>query len=163
MPSGLAVFFDIGDTLASAVVFSGRLSRLEVFPFVPDVLARLREAGGDGSPVSVGLLSNTGDETADRLAELLEEAGLSDLVDEPLCLFSSVEGVDKSQPAFFHRARERAGLPVDRCIFVGEDARERAVATSAGFGVSFHPLHALHLVERMSAVPNPVDHLEGTP
>jgi hypothetical protein len=42
MDEGLAVFFDIGDTLASAVVEGGRLSRLDVYRFVPDVLARLR-------------------------------------------------------------------------------------------------------------------------
>jgi hypothetical protein len=42
MDEGLAVFFDIGDTLASAVVEGGRLSRLDVYRFIPDVLARLR-------------------------------------------------------------------------------------------------------------------------
>ena len=56
---------------------------------------------------------------------------------------SSVEGPDKSQPAFFKLARERATVPVSHCLFVGE----RTVATSAGFRVSPHSLHALHLIE----------------
>jgi FMN phosphatase YigB (HAD superfamily) len=162
MGEGLAVFFDIGDTLASAVLSSGRLSRLETYPFVPDVLARLREAGDGGIPVSLGLISNTGDEPAGRLTQLLDEAGLLDLVDEPLCLFSSVEGLDKSQPAFFRLARDRAGLPAGRCLFVGEDAGERAVAKSAGLLVSPHPLHALHLAERLLAA-DPSDNREGSP
>jgi hypothetical protein len=99
MDEGLAVFFDIGDTLASAVIERGRLSRLDVYRFVPDILARLR-AGDVGVFVSVGLISNTGGETAARMNRVLADAGLLALVDARLCLFSSVEGLDKSQPAF---------------------------------------------------------------
>ena len=146
MDEGLAIFFDIGDTLASAVVEGGHLSRLDVYRFIPDVLARLR-AGGEGVPVSLGLISNTGDETAARMNQVLADAGLSAFVDARLCLFSSVEGLDKSQPAFFELARDRAAVPVVRCLFVGENAAERAVAASVGFRVSPHPLHCLHLVE----------------
>jgi len=146
MDGGLAVFFDIGDTLASAVVVDGRLSRLDVYRFIPDVLTRLR-AGGGGVSASVGLISNTGGETAASMNRVLADAGLLALVDPHLCLFSSVEGLDKSQPAFFELARDRAAVPAARCLFVGEDAKERAVAASVGFQVSPHPLHGLHLVE----------------
>jgi FMN phosphatase YigB (HAD superfamily) len=148
--NGLAVFCDIGDTLASAVVEGGHLSRLETYRFVPEVLTAMRAAGGE-VPVSLGLISNTGDQTADSMRHLLTEAGLLPLVDAGLCLFSSVEGLDKTQPAFFTRACERAGLPPARCIFVGESADERGVAASAGLQVSPHPLHGLHLASRMLA------------
>jgi FMN phosphatase YigB (HAD superfamily) len=147
MSADVAVFFDIGDTLASAVVEAGRLAGLEVYPFVPEVLGRLG-AGADGVSVALGLISNTGHESAERMSTLLAEAGLSDFVAPHLCLFSSVEGLDKSQRAFFALAEERAGLAAARCVYVGEDAGERAVAASAHFQVSPHPLHALHLVER---------------
>jgi FMN phosphatase YigB (HAD superfamily) len=146
MDDRVAVFFDIGDTLASAVVESGHLVRLQVYPFVAEVLTRLRSGAG-GAAVGLGLISNTGQESAARLAELLADARLAELVDAHLCLFSSVEGMDKSQPAFFARAVARAGAPAARCVFVGEDAAERSVARSAGLEVSPHPLHALHLVE----------------
>jgi FMN phosphatase YigB (HAD superfamily) len=146
MGERLIAFFDIGDTLASAVLDGGRVSRLEVYPFVPELLGRLR-AGGDGVSVSLGLISNTGDETAARMSQVLADAGLSAFVDASLCLFSSVEGLDKSQPAFFALARDRAGVPASRCLFVGESPEERGVAASVGFLVSPHPLHALHLVE----------------
>jgi FMN phosphatase YigB (HAD superfamily) len=146
MDDDLAVFFDIGDTLASAVVEGGHLSRLDVYRFIPDVLARLR-MGAEGVSVSLGLIYNTGGETAARMNQLLIDAGLLALVDARLCLFSSVEGLDKSQPAFFELARDRAVVPATRCLFVGESAAERAVAASVGFRVSPHPLHCLHLVE----------------
>lgn len=147
MTKDLVVFFDIGDTLASTVVDAGRIARLDVFPFVPEVLTRLRATGGDHTSVRLGLMSNTGDATADTMTTLLFDAGLLPLVDSDLFLFSSVEGVDKSQPAFFTRGRDRAGQPAAECVFVGEDERERLVAAGVGFHTSPHPLHALHVVE----------------
>ena len=147
MSKGIAVFFDIGDTLASPRTADGHLSGLALYPFVPDVLARFRTAGGDEFPIALGVISNTGNETAAALNDVLAESGLSALLDATLCLFSSVEGLDKSQPAFFALARDRADVPADHCVFVGEDAAERRVAASVGFRVSPHPLHALHLVE----------------
>jgi hypothetical protein len=182
----VAVFFDIGDTLASPVVAGGRLSRLAVYPLVPEVLTRLRTGavddgapggppgdlpgdlpadlpgdltgdlpgdlngdllGGPGDAVVIGLVSNTGDLSAQAMASLLAECGLDAFVDPGLCLFSSVEGVDKSSPEIFTRACARAGLPAAGCVYVGEEAAERRVAESAGLRVSPHPLHALHLVQ----------------
>lgn len=149
MSRGIAVFFDIGSTLAEPLVTDGHLSGLEVYPFVPEVLERLRHIGDNSFPVAIGLMSNTGDETATALDHVLTDSGLAAAVDSGLCLFSSVEGVDKAQPAFFQRGVQRTGLPPARCVFVGEDAAERAVADSVGLRVSFHPLHAVHLVDTM--------------
>jgi hypothetical protein len=67
------------------------------------------------------------------------KSGLSNLIDASLCLFSSIEGLDKSQPDIFLLARDRAALPATRCVFVGEDSAERTVAASVGFRVS--PTH----------------------
>jgi FMN phosphatase YigB (HAD superfamily) len=155
MSDGLAVFFDIGDTLASPRVVEGRLTGLDVYPFVPELLTRLAAVAPGKPTVTLGLISNTGDETAASMQQLLVESGLSTQVEPALCLFSSVEGLDKSQPAFFALARDRAGRPASRCLFVGEDAAERAVAVSVGFRVSPHPLHALHLVETTNVPPHP--------
>lgn len=155
MSDDLAVFFDIGDTLASPVVEDGQLSRLEIYPFVPEVLGRLREcAGADGS-VRIGLISNTGSATAALLDRLLTESGLRALVDPPLCLYSSVEGLNKSQPALFERAAARAGLLPTDCWYVGEDAGERNVASAVGFHVSPQPLQALHFICTELASRNP--------
>ena len=151
MGDGLAVFFDIGDTLASPHITGGHLAGLDVYPFVPEILARMRATGSDEFAVALGIISNTGNETKASLNDLLDKSGLSALVDASLCLFSSVEGLDKSQPAFFVRAKDRAAVPSAQCVFVGEDAAERAVAASVGFRVSPHPLHALYLVETQAA------------
>ena len=151
MGDGLAVFFDIGDTLASPHITGGHLAGLDVYPFVPEILARMRATGSDEFAVALGIISNTGNKTKASLNDLLDKSGLSALVDASLCLFSSVEGLDKSQPAFFVRAKDRAGVPSAQCVFVGEDAAERAVAASVGFRVSPHPLHALYLVETQAA------------
>ena len=145
MEQGIAVFFDIGDTLASPVIVDGRLAGLAMYPLVPDVLKRARVAGGDDVRVALGLISNTGNETSATMTSVIAASGLGALVDVDLCLFSSVEGIDKSQPALFARACDRARLPAARCIYVGEDPTERAVARSVGFRVSPQPLHALHL------------------
>jgi FMN phosphatase YigB (HAD superfamily) len=141
MGEPLAVFFDIGDTLASPVVTGGQLSGLDVYPFVPEVLDGFAVPG-----VALGVISNTGTETAQSMRDLLDDAGLLDRFQDELLLFSSVEDLDKSDPAFFDLARQRAGLPAGRCLFVGESEAERSVAKAAGFMVSPHPLHALHLV-----------------
>ena len=140
----MAVFFDIGDTLASPVVTAGRLTGLDVYPLVPEVLDRL---AAHGDRVALGLVSNTGTETAASMRQLLGDAGLLDHFDDDLLLFSSVEGLDKSDPAFFTLAGERAGLPPARCLYVGESEAERAVAAAAHLAVSPHPLHALHVVD----------------
>ena len=145
MGEPLAVFFDIGDTLASPVVTGGQLTKLDVFPFVPDVLHQM-----GGPTISLGVISNTGTETAQSMRALLDGAGLRAFFKDDLLLFSSVEGLDKRNPAFFELARDRAALPAARCLFVGEDEAERKVASSVGFMVSPHPLHALHLVREES-------------
>lgn len=149
MSERVIVLFDIGDTLASPVLSAkGDLVRLEVYPFVPEVLERLRAMSGaaDAVCVALGLISNTAGQTGDSMRALLRDAGLLTHFETELLLFSSVEGLDKSQPAFFELASTRADADARRCVFVGEAEHERAVATSAQFVVSPHPLHALHLV-----------------
>jgi FMN phosphatase YigB (HAD superfamily) len=143
MGEPLAVFYDIGDTLASPVLTGNQLTGLDVFPFVPEVL---HQTGGP--TISLGLMSNTGTETAQSMRDLLEAAEIRMFFEDDLLLFSSVEGLDKSDPAFFRLARERADLPAARCVFVGENEAERNTARSVGFMVSPHPLHALHLVRK---------------
>jgi FMN phosphatase YigB (HAD superfamily) len=156
MRHDVAVFFDIGDTLASPVIENGQLAGLDVYPFVTHVLTLLREFGDDRGSVSLGLISNTGNATLGMMDDLLDACGLRSLVDPRLCLYSSVEGLDKSQPALFERARSRAGLPAASCVYVGEDTAERAVAASVGFRISPQPLHALHLIESEFAPPTPL-------
>jgi hypothetical protein len=134
MGDGLAVFFDIGDTLASPHITGGHLAGLDVYPFVPEILARMRAAGGNEFAVALGIVSNTGNETKASLNDLLDKSGLSALVDASLCLFSSVEGLDKSQPAFFVRAKDRAAVPSAQCVFVERTRRNERLRHRSAFG-----------------------------
>jgi hypothetical protein len=129
------VFCDIGDILDSPV-FSPpprHLERLDVFPFVASVLNSLREIGN-----RLGVISNTGEETADSINNVLEKGGLLPLFEKNLLIYSSVVGLTKNSPEIFKLAAEKAGLAEqpNQCLFVGEDPRERSFAAQTGFLVA---------------------------
>ena len=151
MAENRAVFFDVGETLANPVFEAGLLARLAVYPFVADVMTRLRAAGGDDVEVAVGLISNTGDDHGgddERPATGVRTPGPCRCRPLPIQLG---RGLGQVPTSLLRLARERADVAAASCVFVGEDAAERAVAASVGFRVSPHPLHALHLVETESS------------
>jgi leucyl aminopeptidase len=148
--SGMAVFYDLGDTLVIPVVTeSGVLQTLTVLPLVPEALTRMRSMATDAIPIRLGVISNTGDEKPERMRQLLVQSGLFELFDPELLLFSSAEHMDKTKPDFFRLAAARAGLDPASCLFVGESEAERKVAGQGGLRVSFHPLHAFHVAGLM--------------
>lgn len=129
-----ALFCDIGDILG-VPIFSPpppHLEDLNVFPFVAGVLHKLREDG-----VRLGIISNTGNETADTVNNVLQKSGLAEFFEKDLLIYSSVVGLTKNSPEIFQLAAEKAGLAgnPDQCMFVGEDPRERSFAVQAGFCV----------------------------
>jgi leucyl aminopeptidase len=132
-----AVFFDLGDTLGTATVggHPPRLTRFDVFPFVPRLLAELQARG-----LRRGVISNTGSEPAAAVNAVLAPTGLLARLDPALLVYSGDEGVTKVSPEIFNRAAARTGGPSIGCLFVGEDAAERVVAASAGWAVCPHPL-----------------------
>ncbi len=145
------VFFDLGDTLVVPKLSqAGALRELTPLPLVPDVLKKLKGlARTAGKSIKLGVISNTGSETRDRMHSLLTSAKLLEQFDPALLLFSSVENLDKTKKAFFQLAAKRAGVPAQQCIYVGEDKVERDVAAKAGFRTSYHPLHALYVAGQM--------------
>jgi FMN phosphatase YigB (HAD superfamily) len=150
MPERITLFFDIGDTLASPVITTaGALQGLEVYPFVTDILKRLRADGVPPSP-ALGIISNTGSETLESMTSLLREAELLGYFDPNLLVFSSVEKVDKKTKEIFERAVKRANVDANRCVYISESDAERKIAESVGMQVSFHALHVFHVVAQMS-------------
>jgi bacterial leucyl aminopeptidase len=142
-----AVFFDIGNVLASPVLASDHITLvgLSVYPFVPEVLEAVRT-----QQARLGIISNTASsDTTETMKAVLDQAGLLRFFDGKLLLFSSVEGIDKTKVELFQRAAARAELPPRHCVFVGEDAKERDVARRALFKVSFHPLHVFQVLKEM--------------
>src|SRR5262245_34688173 len=103
-----AVFFDLGDTLGTATVAGTppRLVGFDVFPFVPPLLADLRDRG-----LRLGVISNTGDEKKAAVEAVLTPTGLLASFDPVLLVYSGDEGVTKASPEIFDRAAARAGRP----------------------------------------------------
>ena len=125
---------------------AGGLAGLDVYLFVTDVLDRLRAR--TAQVAGIGLISNTGTETAAGLRRLLDEAGLAPCLDDGLLLFSSVEGWT-SPGRLFELAAARAGAALPR----GASSWAR-VRPSAGWrprpasSPSPHPLHVFHLLDQ---------------
>ncbi|WP_329420425.1 HAD-IA family hydrolase [Streptomyces sp. NBC_01693] len=78
-----------------------------------------------------------------RLADDLAALGLTDLAHHVVS--SAVEGVAKPDPAIYRIAAARAGVPMDRCLFV-DDSRENIDAAVAlgTTGVHFRQPSDLH-------------------
>ena len=138
--SGSVVFFDIGETLGVPAGFDAqfRLNGLKLYPHVRPVLNRLRVMNR-----RVGIISNTSaSETTENMRRVLEAAGIYDIFDADLLLYSGVVGLRKDSPRIFARAAEMAGLAdhPEGCVFVGEDPEEGAFARAAGLRYVPHPL-----------------------
>src|SRR5262249_10528527 len=93
----VVVFFDLGDTLVVRQSDSNAPLALNVLPFVPEILKKLKHTQVDGAPLRLGVISNTGTETADTMHAVLKTAGLLGFFEPKLLLFSSVEHLDKTK------------------------------------------------------------------
>jgi FMN phosphatase YigB (HAD superfamily) len=131
------VFCDIGDILGSPVLSPPppprRLERLDLFPFVFAVLKQLKD-----NKNRLGIISNTGDEKPANINKVLKAAGILDFFEPDLLIYSSEVHLKKDSPEIFKLAAEKAGLASnpEKCLFVGEDPRERSFAAQAGFRVA---------------------------
>lgn len=136
MPVFAAVFFDIGDTLGTARVTKGRLEGIDVFPFVPPFLSRLKTAG-----IRLGVISNTGDEPGAAVDSILNSAGILSFFEDGLRIYSGDVGMEKDNPDIFRIAADRAGLQGSpgQCLFIGDSAKERDVAEQAGMKTAPDP------------------------
>jgi leucyl aminopeptidase len=144
------IFFDLGDTLGQAVLSPPpvRLLEFDVFPFVGDLLTRLRARG-----LRLGIISNTGNDSGAHVDSVLGRAGILDHFDPALRIYSQDIGLKKDSPQIFLAATARAGEEHDpaSCLFVGEDVAERAHAAAAGLQVCPHPLLIESIIEALIA------------
>ena len=134
-----SIFFDIGDTLGTAVLSPPpvRLVRLDLFPYVMALLRSLADRG-----LRLGIISNTGDMDGASVDAILNNAGIRDFFNASLRLYSKDVGLKKDSPEIFLVAAQRAGLAgmPQACLFVGEDETERGFAIDAGLQACPHPL-----------------------
>nr|PPQ62433.1 hydrolase [Streptomyces sp. QL37] len=78
-----------------------------------------------------------------RLAEDLAVLGLADIAHHVVS--SAVEGVAKPDPAIYRIAAARAGVPMDRCLFVDDSRENVEAAVALGMtGVHFREPADLH-------------------
>ncbi len=87
----------------------GQKSAWRVFDDVVPTLRELRDAG-----IRLGVVSNW-DSRLPRLLELLDLAGYFETL-----AVSHIEGVEKPDPALFHRALERLGATPEQALHVGD-------------------------------------------
>lgn len=99
------------------------LGNYRLFEDVPPVLERLRAAG-----LALGVISNF----EEWLERLLDRLGV--LPYFPVRVISGLEGVEKPDPQMFRLAVERAGVPVEASVYVG-DHPELDIAPSAAVGM----------------------------
>jgi hypothetical protein len=128
------LFFDIGETLATAKIASHGTLTFIVLPRVLESLAAL-------NAYRKGVLSNPGTRPGDvaRANNALDASPLGHFFPEQVL---RVWG-EKSDETIFVTAANRAGVPTSECIFVGESGEERALASAAGMRTAPHPIFTL--------------------
>jgi leucyl aminopeptidase len=136
------IFFDIGDTLATV---NPNTPELNLIP-LPGAIDALRKLGKASQ--RLGVISNTGTETVQTMRRALQGAGFYDFLEPGLLIYSSDVGLEKDSPEIFRLACARAASQAEpaRCLFVGENATERAFAVAAGLQVSASPAEAVQAV-----------------
>ncbi|MEU6064660.1 HAD family hydrolase [Streptomyces sp. NPDC047082] len=132
------IFFDIGATLADAHVEPDGSLTLQPRPRVMAVLDALGE-------VRKGIISDPGpgESAAARAVAALQEALPGSFTDEALVHW----GAKDSRSIFDQAVASTGGAAADDCVFVGEDADERAFAREAGMRSAAHPAFAIAALE----------------
>ncbi|HEX8283783.1 MAG TPA: HAD family hydrolase [Pyrinomonadaceae bacterium] len=126
------VFFDIGGTLGERDA-SGKF---KPFPSSAGLLRAMREAVG----LRVGIITTLGGQLTDAEAlELLEKEGLRKSLDPDGFVSDNKAGAAKPDPAIYLFAAEQAGVPVGRCLYVGENLIEVIGAVAAGMKAVLKP------------------------
>lgn len=125
MPVLNAMFFDIGGTLGEVEPTS---LKLHIFPDTISILSAARALG-----FRLGVITNVPhDVDKDRVKAMLAEARIAHLFDDDGFITSTEAGTFKPRTAIFQFAADAMHLPVQRCVYVGEDPAQVAGAVAAG-------------------------------
>lgn len=127
------IFFDVRDTLG--LVFS----RGQLTLFKPST-ERLLEALKSVVDVPVGVITNlpANVTSADGRA-MLEQAGVLKYLHPKGVVINHDVKLDKPDPKIYARAAEQVGVPIERCLFVGENFIEVLGAWRAGMPAVLKP------------------------
>jgi FMN phosphatase YigB (HAD superfamily) len=120
------IFFDIGGTLGDRDAHTGKLVR---FPSTIPMLEKIR----DTLHVPIGIITTLGPLKKEEGLALLHDAGLDGFLDPHgfVCEHDNHD-VAKPSPGIYRFAANQVGVPVGRCLFIGENLVEVAGAITAG-------------------------------
>lgn len=139
------VFFDLGATLVDAVVNPDTsLKAFIVLPGAREALQALKK-----KKIRMGIISDNGSHPPAAVKKALAGAKLLPFFAKKLILLSSEVRLDKTTPAIFRLALDRAGAIDPReCMFVGDDPDERRMARLAGMRTGRSPELAVEALKR---------------
>lgn len=139
------VFFDLGATLVDAVVRPDTsLKGFIVLPGTYEALRALKK-----KKIRMGIISDNGSHPPAAVKKALAGAKLLPFFTKNLILLASEVRLDKTSPAIFRLALDRAGAIDPReCMFVGDDPDERRMARLAGLRTSRSPELAVETLNR---------------
>ena len=127
------VFFDIGGTLGER---DPATQKLIPFPSSAKLLTAVR----DGIGLRVGIITTLGALSNSQGRALLEEAGLSGFLDpQGFVSEHDVHEVAKPLRAIYQFAAQKMDVPIDRCLYVGENLIEVIGALAAGMQAVLKP------------------------
>ena len=138
------IFFDLGATLVEpSFTPNGAFSGFTELPGARDALQKF-----SSSKLRLGVISNTGTVDPKAVRSALKDVKLLSFFAADLVLLSGELQMDKSTPAIFRLAIERAHAETApaTCMFVGDEPSERRTARRAGMRTSRAPDLALKAV-----------------
>lgn len=116
--------------------------RLQAYPEVPQMLARLKQAG-----LNTAILSNG---SPDMLAGAVQSAALSEMLDDVLSVESV--GIFKPAPQVYDLVLQRFGVAKNHVLFVSSNGWDAGAAAAYGFTTAW-----------VNRAGEPVDRLPGRP
>ncbi len=127
------VFFDIGGTLGDRDTATGKLIP---FPSTKRLMTDVR----DLLRLPIGIITTLGTLTNAEGLRLLDEAGLKGFLD-PNGFVSEhdVHEKGKPRPEIYRFAAYKVGVPVEHCLFIGENLTEVMGAMTAGMQAMLKP------------------------
>lgn len=127
------IFFDIGGTLGERDAANNALIP---FPSSATLLKDLRQLVG----VRIGIITTLGNLSNSQGKALLQQAGLASFLDpQGFVSEHDTNGVAKPKSAIYKFAAQKVGVPIERCLFVGENLLEVIGALAAGMQALLKP------------------------
>ena len=126
------VFFDIGGTLGER---NATTNTFTPFPSSAGLLDSLRSQLGLG----IGIITTLGSLTNAQGLAILQSAGLASFINPNAFVSEHDAGVAKPDVKIYKFAAQKVGVPINRCLFIGENLIEVIGATTAGMKAILKP------------------------